>query len=358
METRGVGVVWATLLVAAACGGDDVTADAVPVRLLTYNIGNPDAEEPNYPLRLEDQVYEDYMGEQIRGLGADIVLHQEVLPPTHCATFAESDPAKTCYDSANREPPIRRILGPDYTIVCDARQHVECIGVHTAFGAIRGVDPGAFVLDGAATPPLPMESCVWADGECSDDYCDAESTVSAVAIDTAWGELGLVHVHPNAPGTNEAGAYTGAACRALQLAQVFDGVAGAGDAPLVTAQPTLIGGDFNLDPVRLIDDAEAAVWEAHVGPGQRFTDLTPVDENGDQHATRRMAFGLAIDHVLADRATGACTVHGDDYIGTDPGTLPLDEGFDWAQMPDGEFFSGRIDHFAISCELVMDLTAR
>jgi hypothetical protein len=97
-------------------------------------------------------------------------------------------------------------------------------------------------------------------------------------------------------------------------------------------------------------------WARNVGAGNRFTDLTPIDENGAQHATRRAGLGLAIDHVLADRGTGACTVWGDDYIGTDPGTLPLDQDFDWTTKPDGEFWIDRADHFAISCELELDLS--
>ncbi len=345
------------LLLVAGCGGDDVSPDAVPVRVLTYNIGHPDADLPNYALRLRDQDYEDYMGEQIRGLGADIVLHQEVLSPTHCATFEETDPAYTCFDNASRPPPIRRILGDDYTIVCDQRRHVECIGVRVDFGTIDGVDPGDFVIDAADTPPLPLAECDWAAGTCNDTNCDGESTVSAVTVTTAFAPLRVVHLHPNAAGVDaNDNVYTGAPCRSLQLQQAFEGVDGFGDQPLVTDDATLVAGDFNMDPVRLASDDEEALWSRNVGAGNRFTDLSPVDANGNQHATRRAGLGLAIDHVLADRATGACTVWGDDMIGTDPGTLPLDDGFDFSTKPDGEFWIDRADHFAISCDLTFDLS--
>ena len=50
-----------------------------------------------------------------------------------------------------------------------------------------------------------------------------------------------------------------------------------------------------------------------MGVGKRFSDLTPLDENGSQHATRREGLGLAIDHVLADKAQGTCIVYGDDF---------------------------------------------
>jgi hypothetical protein len=60
--------------------------------------------------------------------------------------------------------------------------------------------------------------------------------------------------------------------------------------------------------------------------------------------------------VIADRATGACTVFGfDDGFGEDPGTVPLDQDFDWTLVPDGEYYAGRVDHFAIRCDLTFDL---
>lgn len=345
------------LLLATSCGGESNSADAVPVTVLTYNIGNPNADGSAYQLRLKEQAYEDFVSGAVRALSPDVVLFQEVLAPTHCDTFTETDPSLTCFDNANRPSPVRRILGDDYSIVCDSRRHVECIGVHTDFGEIDGVTFGTLELSGALTPPLPMATCDWASGDCTNDLCDGEATVSAATVHTELGDVRIVHAHPNAPGTTTAGAYTGAPCRHLQLQQIFEGVTGAGDAPLVTGDTTIVAGDFNMDPVRFASDDEMSLWARNVGSSQRFTDMTPVDENGAQHATRRAGLGLAIDHVLADRASGSCIVHGDDFLGTDPGTLPLDEGFDWALVPDGEFYAGRIDHFAVSCELSLDLTA-
>jgi len=327
------------------------------VRVLTYNIGNPNAEDPDYPLRLKHRVYESYVGAQIRALAPDIVLLQEVLPTTHCDTLDESDPALTCYDPANSAPPVRRILGPDYSIACDERLHVECIGVRVGFGQIPGVEPGGYVLSGAPTPDLPMSSCEWAAGTCSNDYCDYESTVSAVTVQTGYGDLRVVHLHPNAAGSGFDGAYNGAPCRALQLQQVFEGLPDQPDTPLISAHPTILGGDYNMDPVRMTSTYESALWDAHVGATGRFTDFTPTDDNGVQYATRRGAFGMAIDHVLADRSSGSCLVFGhDDGFGADPGTVPLDDGFDWTLVPDGQWYPGRIDHFAILCNLEIDFT--
>jgi endonuclease/exonuclease/phosphatase family metal-dependent hydrolase len=355
-------LLWMTLLGAVTLGacepGDDAPpANAVPVRVLTYNIGNPNAEDSDYPLRLKHQDYEDYVGAQIRALEPDIVLLQEVLPATHCEALNETDPALTCYDAANSEPPVRRVLGPDYTIVCDERRHVECIGVRVGFGTIAGMEPGGYALSGAPTPDLPMDSCEWAEGTCSNDFCDFESTVSAVDVQTGYGDLRVVHLHPNAGGNGIDGAYTGAPCRALQLEQVFDGLTGHPNTPLVTPSPTILAGDFNMDPVRMTSPDETALWDVHVGSDGRFTDFSPTDDDAVQYSTRRGSFGLAIDHVLADRASGSCTVFGhDDGFGADPGTLPLDDGFDWTQVPDGKWYAGRLDHFAILCDLEIDFT--
>ena len=338
----------------AACDEekDKISPSAVPIRVLSYNVGNPNADDPDYPLRLKDQIYEDYMSQQIQALVPDIVLLQEVLPTTHCATVLEDDPAYTCYDSDNRPPPVRRLLGPDYTIVCDGRLHVECIGVHVSLGPIAGMALGGYAIDGAETSPLPLDSCNYAAGACNNDYCDYESTVSRATVETAWGDLRIVHMHPNAAGSGFDGFYNGAPCRALQFQQVFEGVAGAGDTPLAAGGSTLVAGDFNFDPRLMASDEELSIWDTHVGPGNRFTHLNPVDEDGKLYATRRGSMGMTLDHVLADHAAGGCTVLGyDDGFGSDPGTVALDEGFDWSQMEDEEYYPSRIDHFAVLCDL-------
>jgi len=353
----------------AACDNDkEITADSVPVRVLTWNIGNPNADDPGYYLRLKSQAYEDYVASRIAALSPDIVFLQEVLAETRCATMMETDPALTCYDAEDRDPPIRRLLGPDYTIACDGRLHVECVGVHVSFGGIEGLEVGGYDIGFAETPPLPLPACDWAAGTCTNDLCDFESTVSAVTANTRWGDLRLVHLHPNAAGSGDAGIYTGAPCRALQLQQVFEGFTDpypdpdngnvAGADPLIADGPTLLAGDFNMDPVRMATRDEKDIWASHIGDGSRFADFTPTDADGVQYGTRRGSAGMAIDHVLSEaaRSSGSCTVFGwDEGFGSDPGTLPLDEDFDWSQVPDGKEYASRIDHFAILCDLTLDL---
>jgi endonuclease/exonuclease/phosphatase family metal-dependent hydrolase len=354
-------VTWSLVLVMTAggiaglgCGGDD--AHTLKLRLMTYNIGNPDDTDPNYALRLSYQSYEDYMAAQIQAQDADVVFLQEVLPPHTCEAFDETDPARTCYQASQRLAAAQRILGPGYSVVCDGRKNVECMGVKTSFGTFDGVEAGGFAVTGAETPPLPLESCVYALGECTKDKCDAESTVSAASVTTAKGPLRLVHAHPNAPGSTASGGfYMGDACRKLQMQQVFEGLAGFGDTPLISTGPNLIAGDFNMDPVSFSTTAEVEQWDAWVGEGKRFTDFGPADETGTHYGTRYGALGAAIDHVLAESAKGECKVFGEAELGPVSGTERLDQGFDFASLPGGTDFAGRLDHFAIVCDLEIDL---
>jgi hypothetical protein len=340
----GAGLVAAAALL-VACGDEAPSR----LRLMTYNVGTPGGD-PRYVYRIADQAYEDCVGARIRAVAPDVVLLQEVLAPARCAAFVESDAARTCREGTLREPAVRRLLGPGYTIACDARSHVECVGVSTSFGSIVGVAPGALGLGAAETPALPLPPCDYAGGECDEARCDVESTVSAVTVETARGRLRVVHVHPSAPGTSAAGVFWSTACRSRQLRQVFDGLPDGGGGPLVTSDVTVIAGDFNLDPVRLIDEPTRMVWQRHVGEGRRFRDLTPSARDGTQYGTRRGNFGIAADHVLADRLAGRCTVHGH-AIGVDPGTRPLDADC-VGLLPDaGAASARRIDHFAITCEL-------
>lgn len=318
------------------------------VKVLTANIGNADDAEPNYPLRMSYQSYEEHVGAKIRELAPDVVFLQEVLPPQTCEAFTESDPARTCYDAANRPTPAQRILGEDYSIVCDNRLHVECIGIRTSFGTIDGVDAGGFVLTGAETPALPMAECSYFAGECDDTKCDREATVSAITITSKGTKIRVAHAHPNAAGSGANGVYSGEPCRYEQLVQYFEG-----DGALVGDSSPVIGaGDFNMDPEIFSSDREKELWQKYVGKSKRFAELGPPrDEFGKYYPTRV----FAIDHVIGDGLSGSCKVLSKTYKEDDPNMMPpLDDGYDFSQVPDGESFAGRIDHNSIFCELTID----
>jgi hypothetical protein len=111
-----------------------------------------------------------------------------------------------------------------------------------------------------------------------------------------------------------------------------------------------------MDPVKFSTNAEADYWATWVGEGKRFTDFGPKDAEGTEYGTRFGALGAAIDHVLAESATGSCQIFGEAELAPMSGTQRLDEGFDFSGLPGGAEFPGRIDHFAILCDLKIDLT--
>jgi hypothetical protein len=287
--------------------------------VLTYNIGNGLKEEP-YPLRIRDQSYEDYVGERIREEAPDIVLLQEVLSPTHCAEFEETDPTRTCYAWEDRPAAAQRLLGDEYTIACDANMHVECIGVRIDFGTIDSLEPGEFGLEAALTEELPGPPCDYLSGDCNGRRgdCDAESSISTVVVSTATRKIRIVHAHPTAIGET---------CLEKQVTQSFD---------LVDDLPTVIGGDWNFDPTRLTDAIPASIWFDWVGEGQRFHSH---DGRREQCRLDRTSAGqnASLDRVATDFAEGGC--HAWD-------APRLDDGFDYETL-DGN----PIDHFAVLCDL-------
>ena len=335
----------ALLLLTTACGGKQTPRETKPgvVSVMSFNVGNGDDSDANYWLRLSHQAYEDHVAQVIQDHAPDVVVLQEVLPRHTCEGFTESDPARTCYDIANREDPVRRLLGPDYSIVCDARKNVECIGVRTEYGTIVGLESGGYRVDGAETPELPLPPCFWAGGECVDDTtCDAESTVSAVTVEHASGhQFRVVHVHPHAPNFPDA---WGAPCRVGQLEQAFTEL-------VDPSLPNLVLGDYNVDAYNpLYAGEDADWWEAEiVGNGWTVHDATAPDGT-PYHTT---ALPMTIDHVVSDGGTGFCTTHGGNGIEPEPGTARLDDGFDWSQVPGGVDYAGRIDHRGITCELTL-----
>jgi hypothetical protein len=329
--------------------------------LLTYNVGNPDAADPFYPLRLQSQDYEGHLAAVIQQLAPDVVVLQEVLSAKTCEAFVETDPGKTCFDWDERPRPAARLLGPDYSVVCDARDHVECIGVRVDFGVIDGVEPGGWVEDGAETPPLPLPPCVWAEGGCTNALCDAESTVSAVTVHTAAGPLRVVHVHPMA----QVSAFvSGDPCRAAQLRQVFEGFVAGDEEPLDGAwDRVVVAGDWNLGlevywARTLVGPAESAdVWYEHVGCDTcLYSDLDPRDFWGTRYTTTSavpsymddLGLPVAIDHVVTSLGMGgSCVVHD---AGGMAGTEPLDAAFPGlADLGESE----RIDHYGIECAITM-----
>jgi hypothetical protein len=344
-------------------GGDGGTVDPTQIdfSVLTYNIGNPNSDHPTYPLRLSQQEYEDFIASEIQVLQPQVVVLQEVLSAKTCESFNETNPAKTCYEWDTRDRPAKRILGSNYSVVCDAREQVECIGVHVDFGTINGVTLGGYVDTGAETPSLPLPSCNWAQGNCDDDHCDDESTVSGISVTTELGLLKIIHMHPMA----QIDAFdSGDPCRTLQIKQVFESnIVNSEPALLNSGEEAIILGDWNLGlevySLRTMwgDSNADDVWDQYINcQGCDYRDIDPRNSGtGERYSTSSnldwAGQVIAIDHVvISDGISGSCIIFDEKGM---PGTERFDESYpNLATLEEDT----RIDHFAIYCNLTLSVS--
>jgi hypothetical protein len=280
------------VVVVAACGAGETCPLEAPLlpgevpglRVVTANVGNPLREPPAYALRVAESEHEAMLGASLRATGASIIALQEVLTAERCALLEESDPNATCFAWRDRQPQVRRLLGEDYAIACDAGGGTGCIAVRRDFGRIRGLADGAVAVHGAKSEPLPGPPCDFITGACSEsgNGCDSESLVATVRVDTARGPLDVVLAHPTAEGR---------VCRTRQLAQAF-GLAG--------DVPVLLLGDWNYDPDDPVALPESAVQAAY---SERLRCHHPRGAECRLVPTRGPA---SLDRVFSDFARGTC----------------------------------------------------
>lgn len=327
------------------------------LRILTINVGNGRLHrlDPNlrpYALRIHHQAYEDHLASRIQALRPAIVGLQEVLPVHTCLRAGlgwEDEAQRTCYDPLARDHAARRLLGPDYSIVCDRDASVDCLAVHVEFGEIVGLPLGGYepVWSASAGPPAGFQTCDYIAGECQTKAaeCDAESSILWADITTVEGErIRVVHLHPSAIGD---------ACRETQLEQAF-GHATEPWASETAEQPvhTLMLGDWNMDPDRLGQPVEELLYYAHVGPTRRLREHDERDRECARVKTSPSDFAT-VDRVVSDFAKGRCRVFHDEHAGLGC-TGPLgrfDAGF-WLAALAGEDWDDPMDHRAVVCDLL------
>lgn len=326
------------------------------LRIMTINVGNGRLHrtDPNlrpYALRIHHQVYEDFLATQIQALRPAVVGLQEVLPRHTCVrddASWENESERSCFDALAREDAVRRLLGPDYSIVCDRDAAVDCLGVHVEFAGIEGLPLGGYAprWTQSAGPPPGFGTCDYAKGECQTKAaeCDDESSILWADLTTLGGEhIRVVHLHPSAIGD---------ACRETQLEQAF---ARAREpwASESDAQPvhTLMLGDWNMDPERLGQPIEELLYYAHVGPTRRLREHDERDLDCARVKTAPLDLAT-VDHVVSDFAKGHCRVFHDSHV-TSGCTAPLgafDDGFSTSLLV-GEDWDDRMDHHAVVCDL-------
>lgn len=296
--------------------------------VLVANLGNIDFRRCNdVAFNLCWTELEQTITARIAELAPDVVMFQEVLDPAQCDAVENPPEDHVCQlEMAGFQPPqARRLLGPDYTVVCDARNGYECIGVHTDFGTINGCEEGELCPRAARTAP-PVEGC------------DEGFTLSAVTVAAGDTSFDVINGHPP---SDAAGATEGRECRTAYFEHVFGA-----EATLVTSDTVVLGGDFNFDPYRQSDAyPDITLWNTHVGftgPTQAgdspaFAYHSGVVEHDPPYWTSPLS-KTTLDHVVSTGLVGRCVT-----LGAHPGLAPLDMGI-------GDQIS-RLDHLAQWCTL-------
>lgn len=260
-------------------------APAPSLTVLSANVGNLDmlADGPcaAWPARGALCVSDDEraVSASIHAYAPDVVALFEVISPDRCDPT--DDPARVCGPHPGEDPAsVRRLTGPEYTIVCDGIGGYDCIALRASMLTVEGCAPGARCV--APTPPQP-------------DECAGHADFSSVfAVDSVWNgrPIRWIVAHPYQAISDEEDP-----CRAAQLRQALIDLPAAG--------PTALLGDLNIDPDRLWPwFASPDTWFAAVGYGKRFHELH--DGLGVPAPTWKGLF--ALDHVAVSHLVGGCMV--------------------------------------------------
>jgi endonuclease/exonuclease/phosphatase family metal-dependent hydrolase len=272
-----------------------VTADGFTV--LSANVGNLDLRCLPYYMKLCRGDVESRISKNIQELQPDVVAIQETLPDWMCDSWPVAVPGSICTTQAE-EPQIRRLLGPDYTIVCEARNGFECIAVHVDAGQILGCESGEL----CETDRLDRqgEGCRW------------NVAIMAATVRVRGQTFDVVNAHPER---------RSAACRLASIRQIFENT-GEPDS-LVREEKVLVLGDLNLDPWRE-DDVSSRYWRAQVGraAGSEYAYHSEIAEHQPPYPTLRyLSYARTYDHVVSNFLNGTTQV-----LGESPGTARLDGG--------------------------------
>jgi hypothetical protein len=301
-----------------------------PFRAIVANVGNIDLLRcSNVAFNLCGVETEEAVATRIAALAPDLVLLQEILTPAQCEALGDEARASLgedhlCHPSnASADHQARRLLGPDFTIACDARAGYECIGLRSARGTLHGCDDGALCEGGARVAP-PGEGC------------DPGFSVSAVTLTIDDTTLDVVNAHPPS-GDGEASV----ACRLGQLEHALEppGAEGA----LREHALTLAAGDFNFDPWRGDpESADVAYWTDRVSPRfdepeGTFAYHSGIVEHDPPHYTSILP--RTLDHAVSAGLIGRCVTMG-----------AVSEG-DRIDAGGSSVAIERLDHLALLCEL-------
>lgn len=267
--------------------------------VLTANVGNLNLGCQSVLNKLCYKDVEDRIASNIQTLNPDVIALQEVLAPWQCENLVEKNKKKVCFESQSI-PQVRRLVGDDYSIVCNTRNQFECIAVRADVGEIIGCKKGA--ICNTARTALEISGC------------DNGFTISAASIKLNNGVVfDIVNFHPQS---------TDPICRAKMILLAVDG--NETTPPLIKEDKVILLGDFNLDPWRGNDESTIA-WKKIIDRGwggKDFNYHSGIAEKNPPYFTSLLLYRKrTLDLIVSNFAQGVCNV-----MGESPNTSRLDGG--------------------------------
>ena len=265
--------------------------------ILTANVGNVDPMCLPLRLKLCRNEVEARVGAGIQSLSPDIVALQETLPPSLCTSLMALDSGNVCSNS-NESPQVGRLVGNDYTILCESRNSYEFIAVRKDIGGIRGCGEGELCL----TDRIDEQP----------EGCRPNVAIMGTTLEIKGRTFDIINAHPES---------RSAECRTASLLQIFTDVGdGVG---LVREEHVLIVGDLNIDPWR-DDDLSVRTWNSFVGASEihPYYYHSGTAEHAPPYFTLKYPiYSRTYDHIVSNFLEGTTLV-----LGESPDTYRLDGG--------------------------------
>lgn len=272
----------------------EMNNDRDGLTVMTVNVGNTSPLCWPYFVKLCRRAVERRIARNLQALHPDLVAIQETLPPWMCKDRRFTPPGSVCAGSPDL-PQVRRLVGTDYTIICEERNAFECLAVRSDAGRILGCEPGSL--------------CHTDRFERQDEDCRHSVSIMAATVEIKGRIFDVVNAHTE---------NRSPACRLASIRQVFE----SGD--LLKEEKSLIMGDFNLDPWRE-DDPSIRYWRQKTGIDRESSYVyhSGIAEHEPPYPTLRYPFFTrTYDHVISNFLSGVTRV-----LGESPGTARLDGGW-------------------------------
>lgn len=274
------------ILCVLAIAAPATVAEARELVVVQANVGNVNLNCNDQVFKLCLRPVEQRATTALRALSPDIVAFEEILPVDPrdlCAEAPSPNPANLCSAARATGLQATRLLGPGYQVACDTRFGWECLAVKKGVLGLAG---------GLATRPV-LPACE-----------DRGFTLNSAVVRLAGWPVSVTVGHPDSQD---------AECRRDQVQDLFERAVPAG-------VPTLVMGDWNLDPFRE-GDVSVQYWNANVAGRYAYastqelsffplapSQLDPTGEVRDPEPANPVG-ARTIDLVLAaGGVSGRCTV--------------------------------------------------